>query len=173
MLYLLIYQDPPRGSEYWIPTDPRFVHARDLVSYIRTSPEYSSHFCIGVAGKNSHDHIHIVNGLVGYPDRHPDQEVNEEEELIHLKEKVDAGADYIVTQLFYDVDAFLSWLQRVRAKGISVRTFAQEPQVMHYRHPCPDNCGNTSHTKLCIFSSSYESVWHANSSRCDIRLGAP
>jgi methylenetetrahydrofolate reductase (NADPH) len=34
-----------------------------------------------------------------------------------LKAKVDAGADYIITQLFYDVDAFLSWVKRVRAKG--------------------------------------------------------
>ncbi|KAF8513947.1 FAD-linked oxidoreductase-like protein [Gautieria morchelliformis] len=88
-----IYQDPPRGSEYWIPADLRFVHAQDLVSYTRTSPEHSSHFCVGVAG---------------YPDRHPDQEVNEEEDLVYLGQKIDAGADYIITQLFYN---------RVRDKG--------------------------------------------------------
>ncbi|KAF8511149.1 methylenetetrahydrofolate reductase-domain-containing protein [Hysterangium stoloniferum] len=102
---LALRGDPPRGSEYWIPTDPRFVHARDLVAYIRASPEYASHFSVGVAG---------------YPDGHPDQEVDEEAELINLKAKVDAGADYIITQLFYDVDAFLSWVNRVRAKGIEV-----------------------------------------------------
>ena len=42
--------DPPRGEEYWIPTDPRFKHAVDLVSYIRSSPEFSDTFSIGVAG---------------------------------------------------------------------------------------------------------------------------
>ncbi|KAF8518097.1 FAD-linked oxidoreductase-like protein [Gautieria morchelliformis] len=90
-----IYQGPPRGSEYWIPPDLRFVHAQDLVSYTRTSPEYSSNFCVGVAG---------------YHDINPDQEVNEEEELVCSRQKFDAGADYIITQLFYDVDAFLSWI---------------------------------------------------------------
>lgn len=41
--------DPPRGEEYWIPTDPRFAHGVDLVSYIKTTPEFSD-FCVGVAG---------------------------------------------------------------------------------------------------------------------------
>jgi len=44
--------DPPRGQEEWIPIDSRFEHSIDLVKYIRSSPEFSSHFCIGVAGYN-------------------------------------------------------------------------------------------------------------------------
>jgi hypothetical protein len=40
-------------------------------------------------------------------------------ELDYLKAKVDAGADFIVTQLFYDVDGFLEWVKKVRAKGQS------------------------------------------------------
>ncbi|KAG6880264.1 hypothetical protein C0992_001833 [Termitomyces sp. T32_za158] len=43
--------DPPRGKEEWIPIDPNFQHAIDLVKFIRSSPEYSEHFCIGVAGQ--------------------------------------------------------------------------------------------------------------------------
>lgn len=43
--------DPPRGEEYWIPTDPRFQHAEDLVKYIKEHPTFSGHFCVGVAGK--------------------------------------------------------------------------------------------------------------------------
>ncbi|KIJ35692.1 hypothetical protein M422DRAFT_113291, partial [Sphaerobolus stellatus SS14] len=102
---LALRGDPPRGAEYWIPTDPRFVHAKDLVAYIRSEPEYAEQFCVGVAG---------------YPDGHPDHDVDEETELENLKAKVDAGADYIVTQLFYDVDGFLDWVRKVRAKGIQV-----------------------------------------------------
>lgn len=49
----LIVADPPRGEEYWIPIDPRFTHGVDLVSYIRSSPEFSSDFCLGVAGSLS------------------------------------------------------------------------------------------------------------------------
>jgi len=44
---------------------------------------------------------------------------NEDEEIEHLKVKVDSGADFIVTQLFYDVDNFLRWLQKIRARGAS------------------------------------------------------
>lgn len=55
-----------------------------------------------------------------YPDGHPDRETDEDGELEHLKRKVDAGADFIITQLFYDVDTFLQWVKRVRQKGIQV-----------------------------------------------------
>jgi len=44
------FTDPPRGEEEWTPVDPNFTHGVNLVSYIRSSPEFSSHFCIGVAG---------------------------------------------------------------------------------------------------------------------------
>ena len=54
---------------------------------------------------------------VAYPDGHPDQLLSEEAELDNLKRKVDAGADFILTQLFYDVDAFFTWERKVRAKG--------------------------------------------------------
>ncbi|KAH9952074.1 methylenetetrahydrofolate reduct [Amylocystis lapponica] len=102
---LALRGDPPRGEEYWIPTDPRFTHGSDLVSYIHSSPEFSSHFCIGVAA---------------YPDGHPDRDTDEDGELDYLKAKVDAGADFIMTQLFYDVDGFTQWVKRVRQKGIRV-----------------------------------------------------
>ncbi|KZT09600.1 methylenetetrahydrofolate reduct [Laetiporus sulphureus 93-53] len=102
---LALRGDPPRGEEYWISTDPRFNHGADLVSYIKSSPEFSSDFCIGVAV---------------YPDGHPDRGTDEEGELEHLKQKVNAGADFIITQLFYDVDGFLQWVKKVRQKGIQI-----------------------------------------------------
>lgn len=57
--------------------------------------------------------------LVAYPDGHPDHETDEAGELDYLKAKVDAGADFIFTQLFYDVEGFLGWMKRVREKGSS------------------------------------------------------
>jgi len=102
---LALRGDPPRGQEEWIPIDPGFKHSIDLVKFIRSSPEFSSHFCIGVAA---------------YPDGHTDSLLDDDAELTFLKEKVDAGADLIVTQLFYDVDRFLQWLKKVREKGITV-----------------------------------------------------
>ena len=50
-LFELLHVDPPRGEEYWIPIDPQFQHASDLVAYIKGTPEFASYFCVGVAGK--------------------------------------------------------------------------------------------------------------------------
>jgi methylenetetrahydrofolate reductase (NADPH) len=52
-----------------------------------------------------------------YPDGHPDKDVDEDGDIAYLAAKVDAGADFIVTQLFYDVDGFSTWLKKVRQKG--------------------------------------------------------
>ncbi len=53
---------------------------------------------------------------IAYPEGHIDNP-DKEDDLKRLKEKVDAGADYIVTQLFYDVDLYLKWVQRCRSIG--------------------------------------------------------
>lgn len=55
--------------------------------------------------------------FTGYPDGHTDAD-SQEHDLQHLKEKVEAGADFIITQLFYDVDGFLGWQKMVRNLGM-------------------------------------------------------
>lgn len=101
---LALRGDPPRGQEEWTPIDPRFQHGIDLVRYIRASP-YASTFSVGVAA---------------YPDGHTERLNDEDKEIGYLKQSVDAGADFIMTQLFYDVDNFVRWVKKVRAAGISV-----------------------------------------------------
>jgi methylenetetrahydrofolate reductase (NADPH) len=99
---LALRGDPPREKEKWEATAGGFHYAKDLVKYIRD--HYGNHFDIGVAGysEGSEDNTDV-------------------DELIdHLKEKVDAGATFIVTQMFYDVDIFLDWVAKVRAKGIEI-----------------------------------------------------
>jgi methylenetetrahydrofolate reductase (NADPH) len=61
--------------------------------------------------------LHPADLIIAYPDGHPDNENDRETELRYLKEKIDAGANFIVTQLFYDVDAFLEWVKEMRARG--------------------------------------------------------
>ena len=85
--------DPPAGAERWTATEGGFEHGVDLVRFIRE--RFGDYFCICVAG---------------YPEGHIDCE-SYEQDLQHLKEKVDAGADYIITQLFYDVDVFLKFVE--------------------------------------------------------------
>lgn len=58
-----------------------------------------------------------------YPDGHPESEADEDKEIDYLKQKIDAGAEYIITQLFYDVDGFLRWERKVREKGMFIECF--------------------------------------------------
>lgn len=56
--------------------------------------------------------------VIAYPDGHPDNELDEDTEIQYLKAKVEAGAEFIITQLFYDVDRFASWLKKIRSVGM-------------------------------------------------------
>ena len=99
---LALRGDPPRDKEKWEAAEGGFRYAKDLVKYIKD--RYGDHFDIGIAG---------------YPEGCEDG--TEPEELMeHLKQKVDAGGTFIVTQMFYDVDRFLDWVAKVRAKGIDI-----------------------------------------------------
>ncbi|KAH8172815.1 methylenetetrahydrofolate reductase domain-containing protein [Sarocladium implicatum] len=99
---LALRGDPPRDAEKWTATEGGFQYARDLVKHIRDT--YGNHFDIGVAG---------------YPEGTDD---NKDEDMLldHLKEKVDMGATFIVTQMFYDADNFIRWVGKVRARGIDI-----------------------------------------------------
>ena len=61
----------------------------------------------------------IVIFSTGYPDGHPDCDTYEED-LIHLKEKVDAGSDFIITQLFFHAKTFTKYVQDCRQVGINI-----------------------------------------------------
>lgn len=98
---LALRGDPPRDKEKWQAVEGGFQYARDLIKYIKKS--YGDHFDIGVAGYSE-----------GCDDtQDPDLLMD------HLKQKIDAGGTFIVTQMFYDVDIFLSWVDKVRARGIT------------------------------------------------------
>jgi methylenetetrahydrofolate reductase (NADPH) len=80
---LALRGDPPKGEAVWKRPDNGFDYAADLVSFIKKN---YPHICIGVAG---------------FPEGHP-LTPNRLKEMEYLKAKVDAGADYIVTQMFFD-----------------------------------------------------------------------
>lgn len=97
---LALRGDPPRG-ETWHQQPDGFAYAADLVGFIR---QHSAGTSIGVAG---------------FPEGHPDTP-NRLQEIEHLKKKVDAGADYIVTQLFFDNRDYFDFCDRCEIAGITI-----------------------------------------------------
>ena len=110
---LALRGDPPKDRLDYDWSDASFRHAADLVRFIRRFNDSGRHpdprgFGIGVAG---------------FPEGHP-ATPNRLVELDHLKAKVDAGADYICTQLFFDNHDFLDFRERCRLAGIKVPIIA-------------------------------------------------
>nr|WP_320115630.1 methylenetetrahydrofolate reductase [NAD(P)H] [uncultured Desulfuromonas sp.] len=102
---LALRGDPPQDDPDWTPPHDGFEHAIDLVKFIR---QRFPRFSIGVAG---------------FPEGHPEMP-NRLLEIDYLKQKVDAGADYIVTQLFFDNRDFYDFCDRCRLAGIEVPIIA-------------------------------------------------
>ena len=93
--------DPPKGQATFEPVPGGFRYASELVGFIR---ERDYPFCLGGAG---------------YPEGHVDT-ASREEDLKNLKRKVDAGLDFIITQLFFDNAFFFDFVERARRIGINV-----------------------------------------------------
>ena len=66
-----------------------------------------------------HDDISLSKCFAGYPRGHPESN-DYHEDIIHLKEKVDAGADFIITQLFFEASTFLKFHRDCKEVGITV-----------------------------------------------------
>ena len=93
--------DPPQGCDRFQATEGGLRFANELVELIRAEfPRF------GIA-------------VAGYPEVHREA-VDAETDLCNLKRKVDAGADIVITQLFYDNDDFFRFRDRCRAIGIEV-----------------------------------------------------
>ena len=98
---LALRGDKPAGSASIDEAIKDFPHAIDLVRFIKTNyPE------IGV-------------GVAGFPEGHPETP-NRLKEIEYLKEKIDSGADYIVTQLFFDNRDYFDFVERCTIAGITV-----------------------------------------------------
>merc|ERR1711937_577086 len=133
---LALRGDSPHGEERWTASDAQFTCARDLIDYIRKKT--GDHFCIACAGyPEGHPNVRKV-----IEDPNYDPETNTpaywavrktkegkyegvsledwKKEQEYLKSKIESGAEFIVTQLFYDLDIFYEWVKDCRKIGINV-----------------------------------------------------
>ena len=93
--------DPPKGDTEFRPAPDGLSHASELVQLLKSR---HADFCLGVAG---------------YPEKHPEA-LSLDLDLGHLRRKVDAGAAFITTQLFFDNSVYYRFVEKCRAAGITV-----------------------------------------------------
>jgi len=108
---LALRGDPPAGHDEWVKTEGGLEYSRELVALIRA--DYP--FAIGAACFPE-THVHAVSP---------------EADLAYLVEKVDAGVDFLITQLFFDNAVYFDFLARARAAGIEVPII---PGIMPITH---------------------------------------
>jgi methylenetetrahydrofolate reductase (NADPH) len=97
---LALRGDPPEGQEAWTKTEGGLEYSRELVELIGTDYD----FAIGAACFPE-THIHADSA---------------ESDLRYLAEKVDAGVDFLITQMFFDNDFYFDFVRRARGAGVSV-----------------------------------------------------
>src|SRR3989338_491043 len=97
---LALRGDPPKGETGFTPHADGFRYASELVAAVR-------------------EHDDFTIGVAGYPEGHVECE-SKEKDLENLKRKVDAGGEFIITQLFFDPKDYFDFVARARAIGISV-----------------------------------------------------
>ena len=92
--------DPPRGTTEFVPVAGGFQHGTDLIEHIKESFD----FCVAAAC---------------YPEGHTES-VDLDSDLNYVKQKVANGAEFLVTQLFYDNKDYFDFVDRARSEGIDV-----------------------------------------------------
>jgi methylenetetrahydrofolate reductase (NADPH) len=97
---LALRGDPPKGARDWTPVEGGFRHANELAAFVR------EHFAMGIGG-------------ACYPEKHHEAP-SLEADIRNLKRKVEAGAEFLITQLFFDNDTYWRFVGKVRAEGIEV-----------------------------------------------------
>jgi methylenetetrahydrofolate reductase (NADPH) len=110
---LALRGDPPEGEKHFVKTEGGFGYASDLVEFIGRDVNFS----IGVAG---------------YPEGHPEAP-SPEADLKNLKKKIDAGADFIITQLFYNNDSFYNFRDRALAMKIKATIIPGIFPILNYK----------------------------------------
>ncbi len=115
--------DPPKGETNFVPHPDGFKHASELIAFIR---ENYPDFGIGCAG---------------YPEKHPEAD-SLDSDIENLKRKVACGADFIVTQMFFNNEHFFKFVEKCRSAGIDKPIIAgilpalSASQVARFKQMC-------------------------------------
>jgi methylenetetrahydrofolate reductase (NADPH) len=110
---MLLRGDPPKGSTEFYAPENGFSFASDLISFVREKFSFSV-------------------GAAAYPEKHPESG-SLEDDIQRLKIKCDAGADFLITQFFFDNDAYYRFVQKARKAGINHRIIPGIIPITNYK----------------------------------------
>lgn len=112
---LIVRGDPVSNQRYFIPEQNGHKHALGLVKQVSN---LNKGIYLDDELQNSHPTDFCI-GVAGYPEKHSEAP-NQQLDMKNLKDKIDAGADYIVTQMFFDNQKYFDFVKECRAIGIDV-----------------------------------------------------
>lgn len=125
---LALRGDPMKNESSFVPVDGGNTYALNLIEQIK---EMNDGQYLYEETKNSPSNFCI--GTAGYPEKHFEA-MNLNSDLKNLKKKVDAGAEFIVTQLFYDNKKFFEFVDKCRSIGIDVPIIPGLKPITNLRH---------------------------------------
>ena len=122
------------------PLKKEFLHANELITFIKEKEEYD----FGISG-------------ACYPEGHPNSKT-QVEDILNLKKKVDAGAEHLISQLFFDNSMFYDFLDKARIAGITVPIEAGIMPVINKKQieRMVSLCGASLPHKFTKMMSKYE-----------------
>jgi methylenetetrahydrofolate reductase (NADPH) len=123
---LALRGDPPEGQKDFLPPANGFKFAKELIAFIK---KRNPSFCLGCAG---------------FPEGHP-RAPSLERDIEYLKQKIDAGAEYVITQLFFDNRFYFDFIERCGKAGIKVPIIPGLMPItgLHQIRKMTDVCGAT------------------------------
>lgn len=158
--------DPPKGETTFTPFKDGLRYASDLVALLKSR---HADFCLGVGG---------------YPEKHPEA-ASFEVDLTNLKRKVDAGAAFVTTQLFFDNAVYYRFVEKCRAAGVTVpivpgiMPVLSLKQIKRFTEMCGTHLPPTLVKRLEVAAENPEVVeivgvdWALNQVRGLLANGAP
>ncbi len=110
---MLLRGDPPKGSSEFFAPENGFSFASDLISFVKSRFSFSI-------------------GAAAYPEKHPEAG-SLEEDIRRLKIKCEAGTDFLITQLFFDNDAYFRFVDQAKLAGINCRIIPGIIPITNYK----------------------------------------
>ena len=143
---LALRGDPPKGEDHFTATQGGFAHANELVEFIHSRWRFSI-------------------GAACYPEKHPEAP-DAQSDLDALKRKVDAGVDFLISQLFFENSLFYAFRERAHQAGIHVPILAgimpilNRKQVQRFVQMCGASLPKELGGRIAAVEDDEEAVRH-------------